>query len=77
MFIMKHNHDLDQMMRRGIENIRAAMLEKSIAYNLFKLKISKGSREGRAPKLAAKNTTWTYLTLGLSRTKSVFCIRNL
>ena len=49
MFIMKHNHDLDQMMRRGIENIRAAMLEKSIAYNLFKLKISKGSREGRAP----------------------------
>jgi hypothetical protein len=54
MFTMKHNHDLDQMMRRGIENVRAEILEKSIAYNFFRLrKLRKDRDKEESPKLAA------------------------
>jgi hypothetical protein len=44
MFTLKHNHDLDQMMRRGIENVRAEILEKSIAYNFFRLRKIRNDR---------------------------------
>lgn len=37
MFTLKHNHDMDQVMRRGIENVRSELLEKVIAYNFFRL----------------------------------------
>ena len=37
MFTMKHNHDLDHVMRRGIDAVRAEMLEKSIAYNSLRM----------------------------------------
>jgi hypothetical protein len=54
MFTLKHNHDLDQMMRRGIENVRAEILEKSIAYNFFRLrKIRNDRAKEEASKLAA------------------------
>jgi hypothetical protein len=54
MFTLKHNHDLDQMMRRGIENVRAEILEKSIAYNFFRLRKLRREREKEEPsKLAA------------------------
>ena len=54
MFTLKHNHDLDQMMRRGIENVRAEILEKSIAYNFFRLrKIRNDRTKEEAIKLAA------------------------
>ena len=54
MFTLKHNHDLDQMMRRGLENVRAEILEKSIAYNFFRLrKIRNDRAKEEASKLAA------------------------
>jgi hypothetical protein len=37
MFTLKHNHDLDRVMRRGIDNVRSELLEKAIAYNFFRL----------------------------------------
>jgi len=54
MFTLKHNHDLDRMMRRGIDNVRAEMLEKAIAYNFFRLiKLRKNAEKERLAKLAA------------------------
>ncbi len=54
MFTLKHNHDLDQMMRRGIENVRAEILEKSIAYNFFRLRKLRNDRaKEESTKLAA------------------------
>lgn len=35
MFTLKHNHDLDRVMRRGLTCVRAELLEKAIAYNFF------------------------------------------
>ena len=37
MFTLKHNHDLDRVVRRGIESVRSELLEKAIAYNFFRL----------------------------------------
>ena len=37
MFTLKHNHDLDRVMRRGIDNVRSELLEKAIAYNFRRL----------------------------------------
>lgn len=37
MFTLKHNHDMDRMMRRGIDSVRSELLEKAIAYNFFRL----------------------------------------
>lgn len=37
MFTMKHNHDMDRVMRRGIDSVRSELLEKAIAYNFFRL----------------------------------------
>lgn len=37
MFTLKHNFSFDRVMRRGIENVRAEMLEKIIAYNFCRL----------------------------------------
>lgn len=37
MYTLKHNHDLDRVMRRGIENVRSELLEKVIAYNFFRI----------------------------------------
>jgi hypothetical protein len=54
MFTLKHNHDLDRMMRRGIDNVRAEMLEKAIAYNFFRLiKLRKDREKKQLTKLAA------------------------
>lgn len=36
-FTLKHNNDFDQVMRRGIENVRAELLEKSIVHNFFRM----------------------------------------
>ncbi len=54
MFTLKHNHDFDRMMRRGICNVRAEMLEKAIAYNFFRLiKLRTEREKERLAKLAA------------------------
>ena len=54
MFTLKHNHDLDRMMRRGIDNVRAEILEKAIAYNFFRLiKLKKDREKEQITKLAA------------------------
>lgn len=37
MFTLKYNHDLDRVMRRGIDNVRSELLEKAIAYNFRRL----------------------------------------
>ena len=37
MFTLKHNNDLDQMMRRGLDNVRSELLEKVIVYNFFRM----------------------------------------
>jgi hypothetical protein len=37
MFTLKHNHDLDRVMRRGIESVRSELLEKVIAYNFLRM----------------------------------------
>jgi hypothetical protein len=37
MFTLKYNHDLDRVMRRGIEAVRAELLEKAIAYNSLRM----------------------------------------
>ena len=34
MYTVKHNHKFGQVMRRGIEDVRAELLEKALAYNL-------------------------------------------
>ncbi len=36
-FTLKHNHDMDRVMRRGIDSVRSELLEKAIAYNFFRL----------------------------------------
>jgi Transposase DDE domain len=36
-YTIKHNHGFDRLMRRGISNVRAELLEKAIAYNFFRL----------------------------------------
>jgi hypothetical protein len=51
MFTLKHNHDMDCVMRRGINNVRSELLEKVIAYNIFrliKLRIAVASRKQAA-----------------------------
>ncbi len=54
MFTLKHNHDLDRMMRRGIDNVRAEILEKAIAYNFFRLiKLKKDREKEQITKLVA------------------------
>ena len=54
MFTLKHNYDLDRMMRRGIDNVRAEMLEKAIDYNFFRLiRLRKNAEKERLAKLAA------------------------
>ena len=35
-FTLKHNHDFDRVMRRGLENVRCELLEKVIAHNFFR-----------------------------------------
>lgn len=37
MFTIKHNFDFGRVMRRGIENVRAELLEKVIAYNFCRI----------------------------------------
>ena len=36
MFTLKHNNDLETLMRRGIDNVREELLEKVITYNFFR-----------------------------------------
>ncbi len=36
-FTLKHNHDFDRVMRRGIDNVRSELLEKAIAHNFFRM----------------------------------------
>ena len=36
-FVLKHNHGFDRVMRRGIDNVRSELLEKSIAHNFFRI----------------------------------------
>lgn len=37
MFTLKHNHDMDRVMRRGIDSVRSELLEKVIAYNFLRI----------------------------------------
>jgi uncharacterized protein YnzC (UPF0291/DUF896 family) len=37
MFVLKHNHDFDRLMRRGINSARAELTEKAIAHNFFRM----------------------------------------
>lgn len=48
MFTLKHNNDLDDVMRRGIANVREELLGKAIAYNFFRLILLRQRREQRA-----------------------------
>ena len=36
-FVLKHNHGFGRVMRRGIDNVRSELLEKSIAHNFFRI----------------------------------------
>jgi len=36
-FTIKNNHNFDRVMRRGLENVRAELLEKVIAYNFCRM----------------------------------------
>lgn len=36
-FTLKHNHNFDRVMRRGIENVRTELLEKAIVHNFFRM----------------------------------------
>lgn len=45
MFTLKHNHDLDRVMRRGIDAVRSELLEKVIAYNFSRLITFRQRRE--------------------------------
>lgn len=46
MFTLKHNHDLDRVMRRGIDAVHSELLEKVIAYN-FRHLITLRQRRGK------------------------------
>lgn len=48
MFTLKHNTDLDDVMRRGIDNVREELLGKVIAYNFFRLISLRQRRQQRA-----------------------------
>ena len=37
MFTVKHNHDMDRVMRRGLGSVRSELLEKAIAYNFLRI----------------------------------------
>ena len=37
MFHLKHRFHFEQVMRRGIENVRAELLEKALTYNFCKM----------------------------------------
>jgi hypothetical protein len=37
MFVLKHNNDFEQLMRRGIDAVRSELLEKVIVYNFFRI----------------------------------------
>jgi hypothetical protein len=45
MFTIKHNFDFGRVMRRGIENVRAELLEKVIAYNFCRIAELRMSRK--------------------------------
>lgn len=49
MFTLKHNHDFDRVMRRGLENVRSELLEKSIVHNFFRtIKLRRSQAAQRA-----------------------------
>ena len=37
MFTIKHGFDFGEVMRRGIENARAELMDKVIAYNFYRM----------------------------------------
>ena len=37
MFTMKHNHDMDRVMRRSLDSVRSELAEKVIAYNFLRI----------------------------------------
>jgi len=54
MFTIKHNFEFGVVMRRGIENVRAELLEKVIAYNFCRiLEVRKQNRKRELQKAAA------------------------
>ncbi|GAX60488.1 transposase and inactivated derivatives, IS5 family [Candidatus Scalindua japonica] len=54
MFTIKHNFEFGVVMRRGIENVRAELLEKVIAYNFCRiLEVKKQNRKRELQKVAA------------------------
>ena len=54
MFTIKHNFEFGVVMRRGIENVRAELLEKVIAYNFCRiLEVKKQNRKRESQKVAA------------------------
>ena len=34
---MKHNHDMDRVIRRSLDSVRSELLEKVIAYNFLRI----------------------------------------
>jgi len=54
MFTIKHNFEFGVVMRRGIENVRAELLEKVIGYNFCRiLEVKKQNRKRELQKAAA------------------------
>ena len=37
MFTIKHNYDFGEVMRAGLENVRAELLEQVLVYNFFRV----------------------------------------
>ena len=48
MFTLKHNNDLEDVMRRGIDHVREELLEKVIAYNFFRTITLRQRRQEKA-----------------------------
>jgi hypothetical protein len=45
MFVLRHNHRFDQVMRRGIDAVRCELLEKVLVYNFFRIIHQRTKRE--------------------------------
>ena len=48
MFTLKHNNDLETVMRRGIDPVREELLEKVVAYNFFRTILLRQRRKEQA-----------------------------
>ena len=48
MFTIKHNHDMNRVMRRGLGNVRSELLEKALAYNFLRIITLQQRRQAKA-----------------------------